>query len=181
MPAAQPFGVTDLLLGFGSLLLVSGAPVTTVSGEDVAALPPDSLGGELRDGSPLQGWCVSCAHCTQTTHCPLISCLRAVEKTLGPERRFLRLTRRGSEMKSSRSLCSPPLEFQWDLWHFLVVCSPAVSCGSIFGAFRADTNFLFAAQGREAHQVHKFATDEGQTGRFEYREILIEVQIESEL
>ena len=36
MPAAQPFGVTDLLLGFGSLLLVStGASVTTVTVADV--------------------------------------------------------------------------------------------------------------------------------------------------
>ena len=47
MPAAQPFGVTDLLLGFGSLLLVSGAPVTTVVvGRE-----------ELRGGSPLRGRC----------------------------------------------------------------------------------------------------------------------------
>ena len=117
-------------------------------------------------------------HCIST----LLPAYGLWRKLSDPTAGFLRLTRRSlGEEISPEVWVRRHRNFNGICGTFSWFAARQFPCGSIFGAFRADTNFLFAAQGREVHQVHKFATDEGQTGRFEYREILIEVQFESEL
>ena len=74
---------------------------------------------------------------------------------------FLQLTRRCSEKKLSRSLGSPPVEFQWHLWHFLVVCCPTVSFGFHPRGISCGHKFLVRARGRVTHQFHKFVDEYG--------------------
>ena len=82
-PPPSPFGVTGLLLTFGSLLLVdaSGARVTTLSDEVIVEY---FVMGPLTDEDVAANFVA--VHFARARHFHLTPYLRAVEEMLGPDR-----------------------------------------------------------------------------------------------